>query len=160
MVITGTEINYFFHCKRQLYLFHHKLFQEQTSELVKLGKLQHEAIFLNDNSEIALEGIKVDKIEGDFVIEHKRSKADSKAGEWQLLYYLYRLEQVGIFKKGKLTVGAKQEIVKTVELTDRNRKKLKEHLSEIENIVISSEIPKVINLPKCKKCAYFEYCFV
>ena len=160
MVITGTEVNYFFHCHRQLYLFHHKIYQEQNSELVKLGKLQHENRFFDRNSEIAFNGIKIDKIDGDYLIEHKKTKADLKAGEWQLLYYLYRFKEIGITKKGRLTSGSRGEIVKELELTSLKEKKLLLYLDEIREILNSDETPPIIDKPKCKKCAYYEFCYI
>jgi CRISPR-associated exonuclease Cas4 len=154
--ITGTEVNYLFICKRKLYLHHHKLYQEQNSELVKIGKYLHEERF---SDELSLEGIKFDKIDGEFVTEYKKTKADLKAGEWQLIYYLWRLERVGVFRKGKLEYGKNREF-KIVEISEQKRKELESYLEEIEKILASEKIPKVIDKPKCKKCSYFDYCFV
>ena len=42
MKINGTIINYYFHCKRQCYLFENRLNLEDNSELVKIGKVIHE----------------------------------------------------------------------------------------------------------------------
>jgi len=39
--MNGTIINYYFHCKRQCYLFANKLNFEDNSELVKIGKEIH-----------------------------------------------------------------------------------------------------------------------
>jgi CRISPR/Cas system-associated exonuclease Cas4 (RecB family) len=38
--ITGTEINYLFVCHRKLWLFHHHIEMEHTSDYVALGQLQ------------------------------------------------------------------------------------------------------------------------
>ena len=40
--MTGTIVNYFFHCKRQCYLFGNRLNLEDNSEIVRIGKVIHE----------------------------------------------------------------------------------------------------------------------
>ncbi len=42
MRVTGTIINYYFHCKRQCYLFYKRLNLEDNSEDVRIGKVLHE----------------------------------------------------------------------------------------------------------------------
>ena len=42
MKITGTIINYYFHCKRQCYLFANRINLEDNSEDVRIGKVLHE----------------------------------------------------------------------------------------------------------------------
>lgn len=42
MKITGTIINYYFHCKRQCYLFANKINLEDNSEEVRTGRILHE----------------------------------------------------------------------------------------------------------------------
>lgn len=101
--MNGIIINYYFHCKRQCYLFANKLNFEDNSELVKIGK----EIYLNKsenkkNAEIKIENIVVDKITDKYLIEIKKSDADKEAARWQLYYYLYILKHKGIIKKGKL----------------------------------------------------------
>ena len=42
MKITGTIINYYFHCKRQCYLFANRINMEDNSEDVRIGRVLHE----------------------------------------------------------------------------------------------------------------------
>ncbi|WP_442486580.1 Dna2/Cas4 domain-containing protein [Fusobacterium necrophorum] len=87
--MTGTIINYYFHCKRQCYMFAHRLNLEDNSEEVKIGKAIHEAKLINrENTEIKIDNISIDKISPQYVTELKKSDADVKAATWQLLFYL------------------------------------------------------------------------
>ena len=87
MKINGTIINYYFHCKRQCYLFANRLNLEDNSELVKIGKAIHEQKSSDsDNSEISIENIKVDKITKEYLKEIKKSDSDINASKWQLLF--------------------------------------------------------------------------
>jgi CRISPR-associated exonuclease Cas4 len=78
------------------------------------------------------------------------------------LYYLYRLKQKGIYKKGRLEVFEKRKQDKKrifVELDEENEKKLLEIIEDIEKI-INSPMPEPVFESKCKRCAYYEFCFL
>ena len=161
-MVTGTIINYYFVCPTKMWLFANKINLEDNSEDVRIGKVLHE-ISETKVDEVGIDGIKVDKITKDYVIEVKKSDSDIEAAKWQLLYYLYILKQKGIEKKGRLEVFEKNRQDKkrfVIELTAENEKKLLEILEDIERI-LSSEIPLKSKFEsKCKKCAYYEYCFL
>ncbi|MDY5212975.1 CRISPR-associated protein Cas4 [Intestinibacter sp.] len=164
MKINGTIINYYFHCKRQCYLLANRLNLEDNSELVKVGKAIHEQkLAESDNSEIAIENIKVDKITKEYLTEIKKSDADINASKWQLLFYLKVLKDKGIIRKGKLECIEKKKSDNKVyyfELTDEIEKELDLYIADIQKLIASETIPDVLNKPKCKKCAYYEYCYI
>ena len=154
MKINGTIINYYFHCKRQCYLFANRLNLEDNSELVKIGKAIHEQKSSNsDNSEISIENIKVDKITKEYLTEIKKSDSDINASKWQLLFYLKVLKSKGIIRKGKLECVEKKKSDNKVyyfELTDEIEKELEFHILDIKKLINSESIPTVLNKPKCK----------
>ncbi len=164
MKVTGTLVNYFIHCKRQCYLFGNRINLEDNSEEVKIGKAIHEEKAINsNNSEISIENIKLDKITDDYIVEVKKSDADVEASKWQLLFYMYILKNKGIVKKGKLEFVEKNKQEKKVvyvELTDELEVELKKVIEEIEELIKGCDVPKAINDKKCKKCAYYMYCYV
>lgn len=80
MRITGTMVNYYIHCKRQCWLFAHKMNFEDDSEDVRTGRVLHEIRSEGrNNTEIQIEGIKVDKMTEEYVVELKKSDADVEA---------------------------------------------------------------------------------
>jgi len=117
-MITGTIVNYYFHCKRQCWLFCNKLNLEDNSEDVRIGRVLHE--IRNEKPPDAIDNIKVDKITSEYVIEIKKSDADLIAAGEQLKYYLYILKQKGIDRKGKL------------ECIEKNKHDKKIHIIELE----------------------------
>ena len=89
MRVNGTLINYYFHCRRQCYLLGNRLNLEDNSELVKIGRAIHEEHAEDkQNTEIAIDNIRLDKITKEYLTEIKKSDADEEAAKWQLLYYL------------------------------------------------------------------------
>lgn len=164
MNINGTLINYYFHCKRQCYLFGNRLNLEDNSEQVKIGKAIHEECAQDSkNSEIAIENIRLDKLTNEYLIEIKKSDADVEASTWQLLFYLSILKKKGIVRKGKLEFvekNKKDSRVMIVELTDELEQNLKQYCEEIEFLLQQDQPPECIHKSICKKCAYYEYCYI
>ncbi|GAA0681302.1 CRISPR-associated protein Cas4 [Clostridium cadaveris] len=164
MKVNGTLINYYFHCKRQCYLHGNRLNLEDNSEDVKIGKAIHEEKSeQSSNTEIEIDNIKIDKLTKDYLIEVKKSDADVEAAKWQLAYYLKILRDKGIERKGKLEFVEKNKTpskVIYIELNDEIVKELDSYLTSIENLLKQEEVPAILNKPQCKKCAYYEYCYI
>ncbi|HZK84850.1 MAG TPA: CRISPR-associated protein Cas4 [Desulfosporosinus sp.] len=164
MRITGTIVNYFIHCKRQCWLFAHKMNFEDDSEDVRIGRILHEVRSEGrNNTEIQIEGIKVDKMTEEYVIELKKSDADVEATKWQTLYYLYMLKQKGIDRKGRLEfLERKKQTCKTVELEldSLTEVKLMGMLEEVEQYLSQDKPDEAIYGKKCDRCAYYAYCYI
>lgn len=165
MKITGTIINYYFHCKRQCYLFANRVNLEDNSEDVRIGRVLHEIRAKdNKNTEIKYENIVLDKVSSKYIEEYKKSDADPEAARMQLIFYLKKLKDKGIKKEGKLIYaqknkkdGNKTEIVK---LDDNNISKLNKCIENIEKLINQEKVPDVQKNKKCRKCAYYDYCYL
>lgn len=157
-------MNYYFHCKRQCYLHGNRMNMEDNSETVKIGKALHEEKASNsEQSEISIDNIKLDKLTKEYLTEIKKSDADPVSSRWQLLYYLKILKQKGIERKGRMEFiekNKKGKRIEIIELTEEDEKLLEKYEHEIENLLLSDEVPPVLNETKCKKCAYYEYCYI
>ena len=164
MQINGTLMNYYFHCKRQCYLHGYRLNLEDNSEQVKIGKAIHEEKALNkNNAEIAIDNIRLDKLSKEYLTEVKKSDADVEAAKWQLLYYLKVLKNKGVVRKGKLEFVEKNKSDKKIiilELTEELENELDGYINEIQDLIVDDKPPEILNSSKCKKCAYYEYCYI
>lgn len=162
--ITGTLINYYFHCKTQCWLHANRINLEDNSEDVRIGKVLHE---INEakgkKTEISIDNVKIDKITKDYLVEVKKSDSDPEAVKWQVLLYLFKLKEKGVIKKGKIEyIETSKQKKKTdyIELTEENEKELKSVLEDIQNLIDQKSAPEAKWETKCKRCAYFEYCFI
>ena len=137
---------------------------EDNSEQVKIGKAIHEERAENkNNTEIAIDNIRLDKLTKEYLTEVKKSDADAEAAKWQLLYYLKVLKTKGVIRKGKLEFvekNKKDKKIIIIELTDEVEKELDKYIDEIEQLLNQDRIPECINKSTCKKCAYYEYCYI
>lgn len=163
MQVNGTLINYYFHCKRQCYLHGNRLNLEDNSEIVKIGKAIHEERAQNKDTEIAIDNIRIDKLTKEYLTEVKKSDADLEASKWQLLFYLKVLREKGIDRKGKLEFVEKNRTerkVVFVNLEKEEEQSLSQYENEIKELLMQDQVPEGIMKPQCKKCAYYEYCFI
>lgn len=161
MKITGSMINYYFVCKRKLWFFLNDIQMEYQNEDVQLGKLIDEESYKREKKNILInETISVDFLKDYHVIhEVKKSKSIEEASEWQLKYYIYYLKQQGLqIDKGVLDYP-KLRIRKDVYLTKEDEDLFINIIREIEEIK-DSKAPCKINKKFCKKCAYYEMCYI
>ena len=144
MTVNGTLINYFFNCKRQCYLHGNRLNLEDNSEIVKIGKAMHEEKeeMINE-SEIAIDSIKLDGLTTRYLIEIKKSDANVEACKWQLLFYLKILKDKGVMREGKLEFVEKNKQAKNiiyVKLTEENQRQLEKYIEE-NNLKAGDRLP-------------------
>lgn len=160
--ISGTMFYYYFVCKRKLWFFSNGIQLEEDNEDVILGKLIDENSYSKELKHILIDNtVNIDFIK-DWKILHevKKQKSIEEAGVWQLKYYLYFLKIRGInIEKGILDYP-KLKKREEVFLSKDDEKKIKEILSEIEKITLMERPPELEKLKICKKCAYFEYCYI
>lgn len=164
MQVNGTLMNYYFHCKRQCYLHGNRLNLEDNSERVKVGRAIHEVREEKiKDSEIDIDNVKLDGLTSKYLIEVKKSDADIEASKWQLLLYLKILKDKGVVRKGKLEFVEKNKQnnkIIYIELDQENETKLNRFIKDIEDLISSDTVPDVLNSNSCKKCAYYEYCYI
>jgi CRISPR-associated exonuclease Cas4 len=159
LAYTGTQVNYYFVCKRKLWLFSRNLEMERSSDLVLLGRLLHESSYPRKSKEIDLGPIKIDFIErGCEVHDIKRSKRIEEAHVYQMLYYLYWLKARGIEAKGVIDYPLLRR-KQAVDLTEEGEKEIEKVLGGIKQTLSSPAPPVVEKKSYCKKCSYYELCW-
>ncbi|MBE6161842.1 CRISPR-associated protein Cas4 [Clostridium cochlearium] len=157
----GVKINYYYVCKRKLWLFSKGITMEQNSDRVLSGKLVHENSYKRSkNKEVLIDDIlRLDILEDDYVKEVKISSKMPIPDKMQLVYYLFYLKNIGIYKKGMIKY-VKEKRIEEIELTKDLEEEIKRTLIDIKNIENSNCPPKLIRLPYCRKCSYYNFCFV
>jgi len=135
---------------------------EHTSELVGMGKLIDETSYDRERKHILIdEMINIDFLK-DWKIIHevKKSRKLDEAAKWQLKYYIWVLRNKGVdIEKGVLDYPLLRKR-EEVYLTTEEEKELLDVLKHINNILDMKLPPSTINKSYCKKCAYYEFCYV
>lgn len=160
-IITGTEINYYFICKTKLWLFSKYQNMEHSSDAVKEGKIIHESVHKRNIKEVNLPGMKIDLIKKkkDLIIyEVKKSKKMEISSLYQLLFYLYRLKEMDIIAKGVLDYPLIKKTEEVI-LNEERERELENIFKNIQEIV-NGPIPQPEKKTYCKKCSYYDFCWV
>lgn len=165
MQITATHINYYHICKRKLWLFANGINMEHNSEAVAAGKLIHETTYpqrAEKYTELEIAGSKIDFYDAKNKVIHEIKKSDKMeiAHEWQVKYYILLLQQNGVDGVKGILEYPKLRETKEVLLEDSDKIYLLAVKQQISEIVISDNCPPTINSPICKKCSYYDFCYV
>ncbi|TAJ12455.1 CRISPR-associated protein Cas4 [Marinilabiliaceae bacterium JC017] len=165
MQITGTHFNYYLVCQRKLWLFANGINMEHASDLVYEGKIMHEKSYPQRSTrykEIELPGIKIDFYDSinKVIHETKKSRKEHNSHTWQLKYYIFRLEKAGLEEVSGLLEYPKEHKTEEVFLSQPDRERIREIETDIHAIIHREQCPPKINKPKCKKCAYYDFCYI
>jgi CRISPR-associated exonuclease Cas4 len=163
--ITGTHINYYHVCKRELWFFSHGLQMEHTSDMVAEGKLIQEYSYpqrAQGYEEVELEGIKIDFYDAKNKIIHeiKKSNKVEDAHTWQVKYYMYILRQKGIDGVKGILEYPKLRQIKHIELKEDDIDYFESIRPRILDIINSDTCPDKIQKKFCKKCSYYDFCWI
>ena len=162
MNITGTMVYYYFICERKLWYFVNAINMEQNSELVSIGKILDETSYKREKHSILIDDtINIDFVRNGAILhEVKKTKSIEEDRIWQLKYYMYYLEQRGVKNiSAKIDFPLLRES-KEIVLTQDDRNVLENVIKNINDIINTEKIPKTMNSKICKKCAYYDLCYV
>ncbi len=160
-LITGTTVHYYVTCKREAWLYAHKISADQTDENILMGKVLAE-IKEKDLHQFPFSNLKFDKIgkqRGHYLVtEYKKSLKNVEGARAQLLFYMYLLKRNLKLKKidGKIISGKKAVFV---EGSEENFERMEALLQEICTFLSISKPPPPERIVFCESCGYRYYCF-
>jgi len=161
LLIGGTEINYLFICPTKLWYFARGITMEEENEWVDLGRFLHERRYADEEKEVQIGSIKIDFIRrGDVIEVHevKLGRSMEKAHEMQALYYIYYLKRLGVKAKAVLHYPKLNE-TREINL-EGHEEEVESAIREVQRIKSLPLPPEPVKSKKCKKCAYYELCWV
>jgi CRISPR-associated exonuclease Cas4 len=135
---------------------------EHTSDTVALGKLTHKESYRRARKEVALGSINIDFVKrGDEIVLHevKKSRRMEKAHVYQMLYYLYYLRKHGVEARGVINYPLLRRTRK-VSLSREKELEIEGIIKEIHELISRENPPRPRKKTYCRKCSYFELCWV
>ena len=142
MNITGIMVYYYFICERRLWYFVNQINMEQNSELVQIGKIIDETTYKREKKGILIDNtINIDFINNGAILHEVKKKKGIKNIKAEIDFPLLRE-------------------TKKIVLEDEDREVLKNVVINIENIAEQDKPPKGIDSKICKKCSYYDLCYV
>jgi CRISPR-associated exonuclease Cas4 len=162
IAINGTIIDSYLVCKRQAWLQSRRVIPPQDHPLLEMGRIINDYSYQHELKSVQLENIQIDLVrkENEEVLigEVKKSSKAEDIARMQLLFYMYRLEQMGVKSKGILLFPKEKRRI-AVEMTDQERDSIEHLINEITKLIALESPPPVKKIPFCKNCAYKEMCF-
>lgn len=173
MKVNATLINLYTVCPRECWLHANGINMEHTSEIVYDGKLLHETSYpqrADKYSEIELSADlngsdltgKIDFYDAKEKVIHetKRGKSVEEAHTWQVKFYIWLLELNGV--EGAIGKIEYPRLRKTsdVFLSQTDKDFLVEAVQNIQALIQQENCPPTINTKICKKCSYYELCYI
>ena len=160
--MNGSIFSSYMVCKRQAWFVSRNIDFSKDNELMQLGKLIHERN-RRKGREIRIEGLCIDTFQGNegdiTILEIKKSSKMSGHHKYQVYFYLWRLEKIGVRAKGVIFYPVEKKRV-SVEFTEDIRKDVEKKLEEARKVIGSTEPPRREWKPYCKKCSYYDFCWV
>ena len=165
--ISGVMIQYYFSCKRELWFFSKQINFDFENEDILIGRLIHEHFYKCENNKSSIlidDTIALDLVEDDngtyLVYELKKSSKLEEPAKYQLYYYLYYLQKKFNLNAKGILVYPKEKKKEILKLNERIIEELEKAIKEIPKIINSKTPPKGEYKPYCKKCAYYEFCWI
>jgi CRISPR-associated exonuclease Cas4 len=162
MNISGNQILEYFKCKRQLSLSLMDLKFYNDSENVAIGKIIEESTYKRRSNKFKnfdIGGNVVDYIDfkNKIIYETKKSSKFLKFYQYQLKWYLYLINDDF---RGIIEVPTERKKF-DIQLTNDDVELFKETIKEINYIKENKIIIKdKKNKNFCKKCSFYEYCWI
>lgn len=164
MTVTGTLVNLYHICHRELWLHARGVRMEHTSDVVFEGKLIGELSYPQRAArytEVEIGGSKIDYYDPQARVVHEVKKSDKAqaAHVAQVKFYLWLLEQHGVGEATGRLEYPKQRKNETVELLDADRAAIPSWIENITRIVTSDVCPPLLGKPICRRCSYHDFCY-
>lgn len=164
--INATLVNLYHVCHREMWLHHHGIRMEHTSDVVYEGKLIGESAYgerARRNRQVELDGVKIDYYDPKTKTVHETKKSDKMEGAHvaQVKYYLYILHRNGIEGARGLIEYPRLRERSWVDFDPQtDGPEIERWLAEIGRILDQEQCPPVLNKPVCRRCSYYDYCYV
>ena len=161
--ITGTLIWYAMICDREVWLMAHEIEPDRNDTRLEWGRFLSEMTYPRSRKrEISLPGIKLDLVEREgprlVVGEIKSSSRFAEAARMQVLYYLWRLREMGVEAEGELRFPEERRRI-VVGLDEKGEQELKRVMNRVVSIMAQPTPPPAKRIRYCRSCAYREFCW-
>lgn len=159
--ITGLMFAYYHLCARKLWFYSHGIGMEQNSEEVQIGKLLDENSYRKEEKHILINDcVNIDYLKNGIVYEIKKSKAEKEMSIAQIKYYLYHLWKSGVENPIGILKIPSIKYQEEICLLEEDIEKIECRLKEIREIIASKKVPVLKEMKVCKKCSYYELCYI
>lgn len=160
--ITGIMMYYYGICHKRLWYMKRGLSMEEESELVSIGKMVDKSSYSRQKKHVMIDNIiNIDFLKDwDVIHEVKKSDRLEEASILQIKYYIHVLRSKGVnIEKGILDYPRLRKRTK-IQYKESDKREIEKIIKDIKRIINLEVPPKGVNRSYCKKCSYYELCFI
>lgn len=160
--VTGSLVQSYLICPRQAWLMSRHIIPDQEHEYLAIGRLVQAQAYARQKKEIFFGHLKIDVLmrgKKNLVIgEVKKTSRARAVARMQLAFYLFELKEMGIEAEGELLFPEERE-KETVILDSALAAEVARVKREVEQLLAQFQPPVPKRIPRCKHCAYAEFCW-
>ncbi len=159
--VSGLLYQYYHICQRKVWYVANGISLEDENENVQIGSIIDDISYSRQRKHILIdEKACIDFMRDNTVYEIKKSSAEKDSALAQIKYYLYILEEKGIKADGELRIPQENNVEK-VTLNEEDIASIRLTIGKINEIINRASVPpKTERRSICKKCAFFEFCYI
>ncbi len=162
----ASHLTYLLLCPRKLWLHHHGMRMEDNSADVRAGK------YLGATAYARRAGRWRELRVGPVIIDHydprerlirevKKSPKLEEAHLAQVRYYQWHLERTGVpGVRGLIEYPKQRRTTEVPVLAEADRERIDAWLTEIQAVCALPTAPAAVKKSYCRKCAFYEFCYV
>lgn len=160
--ISGMLYSYYFVCQRKLWYSAHNIDMEQENDNVLIGRLIDQNSYSREDKSILIdETINIDFIRKNVIHEIKKSNRFDDIAINQAKYYIHYLKKLNMEVEKAVVDYPLLKIKEEVFLTDEDGLEIEKNLDEIQKIISLERPPDQFpSRSICRKCAFYDLCFV
>ncbi len=162
ITITGSQIQAYLVCPRQLWLLSHQITGNQYNEFLAIGRLYSQETFKREKKELVIDGNKLDIVRGIdgtlTIIEVKKSSKMIRAAKMQLLHYLFVVSKKGHKVTGEIRIPKEKKVI-PVTFGKKEQEEIKALHEQIYMLTEQEFPPLPQRISACRKCSYSEFCW-
>lgn len=157
--IGGVHIKYYYHCRRQVWLYARGIRPEHLNAAVQLGEAVHDVSYPRASS-VDLGAAQLDFVDGrHWVHEVKSSSKLSEADRAQVIHYCYRLHQVGVPAEGGILHYPKTRRTTKIRYDDEAAARAITDIAAVLAVIDGDQSPPRQTRTACRGCGFLEYCW-
>lgn len=157
--IGGVHVKYFYHCRRQLWLYGRGYRPERHDELVQLGEAINDTSYQR-RSPVDLGAARLDFIDGHHLVhEVKSSSRMTEADKAQVLRYCLRLRQVGVDAQGGVLHYPKTRRTCRIAFGEAEAAQARADINDALEVLAAPESPPRLSRSRCRGCSFTDYCW-
>jgi len=141
----------------------HEILPDEDDPYLELGRfLSAKSYPRLKRRELCLPGMKLDLVQLRdaqlIVVEVKKSSRFLEAAQLQLLFYLARLEELGVRARGEIRVPTERRKI-SLELDEAGKSRLLSAINGLSRLLEEPIPPPPAPIPFCRRCAYRAFCW-